>query len=64
MTEDADLQQPRFELFRICFHCGSAIRREELSGKAINAGIYTCPECQFDSPLIVEMREVKDPDKI
>jgi hypothetical protein len=63
MTDNANLQEPQFEHFRICIHCDSAFRREELSGKAIATGIYTCPKCGLDSPLIVEMREVKASDK-
>jgi predicted RNA-binding Zn-ribbon protein involved in translation (DUF1610 family) len=62
MTDDADLQQPRFEYFHVCIHCGSAFRREEFSGRAITSGIYTCPKCGFDSPLIVEVLEVEAPD--
>jgi predicted RNA-binding Zn-ribbon protein involved in translation (DUF1610 family) len=63
MTDDVDLQQPRFEHFHVCIHCGGALRREEFSGRTIISGIYTCPKCGFDSPLIVEVREVESPDK-
>jgi hypothetical protein len=62
MTDDTDLQPPQFELYRICIHCDSAFRREELSGRAIASGLYTCPECGLDSPLIVEVREIEASD--
>jgi predicted RNA-binding Zn-ribbon protein involved in translation (DUF1610 family) len=62
MIDDPDMQQPRFEHFHVCIHCGSAFRREEFSGRAITSGIYTCPKCGLDGPLNVEVREVESPD--
>jgi predicted RNA-binding Zn-ribbon protein involved in translation (DUF1610 family) len=59
MISDPDLQQPRFEHFHVCIHCGSAFRREEFSGRAITSGIYTCPKCGLDGPLNVEVLEIE-----
>ena len=61
MIDDPDMQQPLFEHFHVCIHCGSAFRREEFSGRAITSGIYTCPKCGLDGPLNVEVREVEVP---
>ena len=46
----------------VCVHCGSAIRREELEGRAHAIGIFTCPKCGFEGPLNLEIREVEDCD--
>jgi predicted RNA-binding Zn-ribbon protein involved in translation (DUF1610 family) len=42
----------------VCIHCGSAIRREELEGRAHVTGIFTCPRCGFEGPLNLEIREM------
>jgi predicted RNA-binding Zn-ribbon protein involved in translation (DUF1610 family) len=46
----------------VCVRCGSAIRREELEGRAHVTGIFTCPKCGFEGPLNLEIREVDAPD--
>jgi predicted RNA-binding Zn-ribbon protein involved in translation (DUF1610 family) len=46
----------------VCVRCGSAIRREELEGRAHATGIFTCPRCGFEGPLNLEIREMDVPD--
>jgi predicted RNA-binding Zn-ribbon protein involved in translation (DUF1610 family) len=46
----------------VCVRCGSAIRREELEGRAHAIGIFTCPKCGFEGPLNLEIREMDVPD--
>lgn len=48
--------------FHVCVHCGSALRREEYEGRALNSGIYLCPKCGMEGPLNVVIRE-DDPHK-
>ncbi len=57
MTDDPDLQHPRFEHFHVRVHCGSAFRREEYIGGAVTSGIYHCPKCGLDGRLNIEIRE-------
>lgn len=44
--------------FHVCIHCGSAIRREELEGRAHATGIFGCPRCGVEGPLNLEIREM------
>lgn len=44
----------------VCVHCGRAIRREELEGRAHTTGIFVCPECGAEGPLNLEIREMNE----
>jgi NAD-dependent SIR2 family protein deacetylase len=44
----------------VCVRCGSAIRREELEGRAHTIGIFVCPRCGTEGPLNLEIREMNE----
>lgn len=58
-----DPDKPRRCLLHVhvCVHCGSAIRREELEGRAHTTGIFVCPKCGVEGPLNLEIREMNEP---
>lgn len=53
---------PRSSLLHVhvCVQCGSAIRREQLEGRAHTTGIFPCPKCGFEGPLNLEIREMDE----
>lgn len=45
--------------FHVCKHCGGTTRREEFEGRALTSGIFSCPKCDVEGPLNVEIREIQ-----
>ncbi len=60
--ESLNSDKPKHSLLHVhvCVHCGSAIRREELEGRAHTTGIFVCPKCGAEGPLNLEIREMNE----
>lgn len=44
----------------VCIGCGHIRRREQIDGREIGSGILTCPKCNREGPLNVEVRNLRE----
>jgi hypothetical protein len=44
----------------VCVACGHTRRREQIDGREIGSGILTCPKCNNEGPLNVEVRDLRE----
>lgn len=43
----------------ICIHCGHARHREDVGEGEVQSGFLHCPQCGFDGPLNIEIRNLE-----